>query len=423
VRIRPFICLLLALLFTLSIAPAHALEVRNVRFGIYQDKTRLVIDLDRNTDFRAFVLDNPMRMVIDLPSFEWTAGTIDQPQNAGVLAVRHGNLEGGTARIVFDMNRPVSIQNAFLLPQGQGKPVRLVIDFAGVPPSIFDKSKGTVFGELKSGAVPSQPQSRNNPDERMAGSQTLAPPPPVKPDRNNNERPRNEEKPVIVIDPGHGGVDPGASGAGLREKDVVLGLARALKKELEASGDYKVVMTRDSDVFIKLGNRVKFARDHDADLFISIHADSINNPGIGGASIYTLSETASDAQTAKLAARENKADLIAGIDLSVEDQDVANILVDLAMRDTMNQSKFFAGKLVSTLPSKGVRLLERPHRHAGFAVLKAPDVPSVLIEAGFMSNNSEAKRLNSSEHRTRFAKALHNGIDAYFDQVRKNGRI
>lgn len=405
--------LLIILTGLIGASPAHALQVRDVRFGVYEDKTRLVLDMDGPADFRAFVLDSPVRLVIDLPDFQWSAGTIDQPQNAGVLAVRHGMLEEGTARIVFDINRPISIQNAFVLPAGSGKPDRLVIDFAGVPPSIFKTTQGTIHGNL--GPTASRAKPTYNANERTAGLK--APEPQAKPQQ------QKFEKPTIIIDPGHGGVDPGASGAGLREKDVVLGLAKALRDELEASGNYRVKMTRETDVFIPLAGRVKFAREHEGDLFISIHADSINNPGVGGASIYTLSEKASDAQTAKLAARENKADLIAGIDLSVEDQDVANILVDLAMRDTMNQSKFFAGKLVTILPGGGVRLLERPHRYAGFAVLKAPDIPSVLIEAGFMSNNTEAKRLNTPEHRRRFAQALHKGIDAYFDQVRKNGRI
>jgi N-acetylmuramoyl-L-alanine amidase len=403
------------LLFSLCLGtPAHALEVGNVRFGVYQDKTRLVLDLDAPAEFRTFTLGNPVRLVIDLPEFGWNAGSVEQPQSAGVLAVRHGTVGEDNARIVFDMNRPISIQDAFLLPAGGGKPDRLVIDFANVPPSIFASTQGTIRGTLKQ--QEGAPEQNEEPQQSFEAAQNLAPPPAAKPSRSS------VEKPLIIIDPGHGGVDPGASGAGLKEKNVVLGLAKALRDELVNSGQYRVMMTRESDIFIPLAGRVKYARENEGDLFISIHADSINNPGVGGASIYTLSETASDAQTAKLAARENKADLIAGIDLSVEDQDVANILVDLAMRDTMNQSKFFASKLVGTLPNKGVRLLVRPHRYAGFAVLKAPDIPSVLVEAGFMSNNTEAKRLNSSEHRTRFAKALRSGIDAYFEQVRKSGR-
>lgn len=423
-----FLMILGTLIF--QITPASALDIRDVRFGVHGDKTRLVLDLSEPVDFRSFTLGDPVRLVIDLPTFTWSLGAVSQARKAGATAVRHGNLTAGISRIVFDMSQTIAIENAFTLPAAEGKPHRLVIDFSRVDATTFAQSKNIVFGNLNQNSAyenrPLQNQGSIPPAASSNDSSTnlefnAAPLPQNKP-APLMDKPR--EKPLIIIDPGHGGIDPGAVGTnGLREKDVVLGLARALKKELEDSGQYKVLMTRDKDIFIKLGDRVKFGRQAGGDLFISIHADSIPNPEVGGASIYTLSETASDAQTEKLAARENKADLIAGIDLSVEDQDVANILVDLAMRDTMNQSKFFAGKLVTTLPSNGLKLLERPHRFAGFAVLKAPDIPSVLIEAGFMSNNREAQRLNTNDHRTRFAKALHRGIDAYFEQVRKNQRL
>jgi N-acetylmuramoyl-L-alanine amidase len=192
---------------------------------------------------------------------------------------------------------------------------------------------------------------------------------------------------------------------------------------LENTGRYRVSLTRDKDIFIKLRDRVTIAREKQADLFISFHADSIEKGGVSGVSIYTLSEKASDAQSAKLAAQENRADLIAGIDLTVEDEDVANILVDLAMRDTMNQSNFFANKLVQNFKADSVKLLDSPHRSAGFAVLKAPDIPSVLIEAGFMSNKKEVEMLSSPSHRKKIAGSVRDAIEAYFEQVRKNQRI
>lgn len=383
-----------------------ALDVQSVRFGLYDNKTRLVLDMDHPSDFRVFVLSDPYRMVIDLPAFEWKAGNVQGPDQAGVTATRHGNLKPGISRIVFDLNRPVNIQKAFTLPAGQGKPDRLVIDFANTSASLFEQAKSQVHGNL-------------NPDTASSASQqaaAMAPPPPPKPGK--------EQKPLVIIDPGHGGIDPGAVGHNnLHEKTVVLNLAKELKRQLESSGEYRVKMTREGNTFIKLSDRVKFARKHGGDLFVSIHADSMENKSVRGASVYTLSEKASDAQTAKLAARENKADLIAGIDLSVEDKDVANILMDLAMRDTMNQSKFFANTLVEAFNQNGVKTLPRPHRYAGFAVLKAPDVPSVLVEAGFMSNKNEANQLNTSSHRSKIASALKKGIDRYFAQVRKNQRI
>ena len=383
---------------------AAALDVESVRFGVYQDKTRLVLDMDRPSPFRAFVLSAPYRMVIDLPSFEWNAGQVKGPDAAGVKATRHGNLQPGISRIVFDMNRAISIQNAFTLSRSGGKPDRLVIDFANVSPSVFEQVKNKVHGTLDTQKSIAQEVS------------TYTPPPPPPPGK--------EQKPLVILDPGHGGIDPGAIGAnGVHEKVVALSLAQELKKQLEASGKYRVKMTREKDVFIKLSDRVKFARKHGGDLFMSLHADSLRNANVRGASVYTLSEKASDAQTAKLAARENKADLIAGIDLNVEDKDVANILMDLAMRDTMNQSKFFANTLVDNFKSNSVRILERPHRYAGFAVLKAPDIPSVLVEAGFMSNKKEADLLNTTAHRKKIATALKKGVDRYFEQVRKNQRI
>ncbi len=398
--------LLFFLLAVFSPLQAFALNIESVRFGLYQEKTRLVLDLDRSSDFRAFVLSDPYRMVIDLPRFQWNAGETKAPQNGGVLATRHGNLKPGISRIVFDMNRPISIQKAFTLPRGAGKPDRLVIDFANVSPSIFQQVKSTIHGSLDT-----------NKTTQTAGL-NLAPPPAPKPQKDQNK------KPLIIIDPGHGGIDPGAVGpSNIHEKTVVLALAKELKRQLEASGGYRVILSRENDNFIKLTNRVKFARKHEGDLFISLHADSLQNKNVSGASVYTLSEKASDKQTAKLAARENKADLIAGIDLNVEDKDVANILVDLAMRDTMNQSKFFANTLVNTMKNNNVRVLESAHRYAGFAVLKAPDIPSVLVEAGFMSNRKEANLLNSDAHRKKLAGALKKGIDRYFDQVRKNQRI
>lgn len=399
----------IALIFVMTFVPgmAMALDVNSVRFGVYEDKTRLVLDLDQPADFRAFILSNPYRMVIDLPSFEWKSGQVTSHKNAGILATRHGNLQPGISRIVFDLNRPVSIQKAFKLPPSNGKPDRLVIDFTNISSSLFEKANKGVHGKLSPGNI----------SEKNRQAAVKAPQPPT-------SKPGKNKKPLIILDPGHGGIDPGAIGAnGVHEKRVALALAKELKKQLEASGKYRVKMTRETDIFIKLADRVKFARNHDGELFISIHADSLRNKSVSGASVYTLSEKASDAQTARLAARENKADLIAGIELEVEDEAVMDILIDIARRDTQNQSKFFANTLVDNFKSKNVRLLERPHRSAGFAVLKAPDIPSVLVEAGFMSNRKEAALLNTANHRKNIASALKKGVDRYFAQVRKNQRI
>ena len=387
-------------------AAAQSLRVDQVRVGAHPDKTRLVIDLSQSADFRTFILDDPHRLVVDLPSFEWrVSGAVQSDLIAGA---RTGRLQAGIDRLVFDLKAPVKVMSAFLLPRNDGLPDRLVIDVVRASAAEALASKDKIHGTLDTAAP-----SFLSTGDRTAGS---VPAPARKPSGA-------VVKPLIVLDPGHGGQDPGAvSRNNTYEKNITLAVARELKKQLEASGKYRVQLTRDKDVFIKLADRVRIAQRAKADLFISIHADSIDKGDVSGASVYTLSNTASDAQTARLAARENKADAIGGVDLSHEDKDVANILINLAMRDTMNQSKFFANTLVSSMNNGGIRMLQNPHRFAGFAVLKAPEIPSVLVEVGFMSNNREAAALSSESYRRTVAAALKSGIDGYFARVQKNNK-
>lgn len=402
-----------------------ALSVDSVRVGVHPDKTRLVFELDRAADFRVFTLSSPYRMVVDFPEFQWRAGGLSRIAGSSLRGLRQGRLENGVSRIVLDLERPVSVRSAFLLPRGPGKPDRLVIDFQAVSEAVFLGERNRILGTLAvSGGPPASLLSDILPSAGTPARTAAALSSPPLPERRPPppsavEKPRGE-KPLIVLDAGHGGVDPGAIGPGrILEKNVTLALARALRDRLLATGRYRVKMTRDSDVYLRLGERVAVARKHKADLFVSLHADSVNKAGVRGASIYTLSEKASDAQSARLAERENQSDLIAGVDLSVEDKEVASILVDLAMRETMNQSRFFANTVVTRMDSHGLDLLDNPHRFAGFAVLKAPDIPSVLIEAGFMSNANEARMLSQDAHRARIAGSLVAGIDAYFETVRR----
>jgi len=456
------------LLFGLAFAgtPAMALTVQDVRIGLHPDKTRLVFELDEMSRFRVVVLDNPWRLVVDLPAFEWQAGKISNPKTSSIATIRQGALEPGFSRIVVDLKEPVSVNDAFLLRKSADKPDRLVIDIARSTPAAWQKEKDKSFGLLETSgktvaaAIPppvrAQQQAPRAPEpetrqETAAGD--AAPPaapippfPPEKagiqqaavstmavPDRKPRQQPQaapsrpapdhEDGKPLIVIDPGHGGIDPGAIGAnGIFEKHIALSMGKELKRMLESTGRYEVMLTRDSDTYLRLYQRVDFTRANNADLFISLHADSIGKGEVRGASIYTLSEKASDDQTEKLAERENKADIIAGTDLSHEDEQVANILIDIAMRDTMNQSKFFANTVADSLDDHKIKILESPHRYAGFAVLKAPDVPSVLVELGFMSNKNEAQMLASPDYRQKIAQALVAGIDAYFETVRRNNR-
>lgn len=403
------------------------LDVNSLRIGAHPNKTRVVVELSNSADFRVFYLPSPPRVVIDLPSFSWKAGTQTFPASSPVKAVRQGPLQPGISRIVLETDNAVALQNAFIMPRSGAHPDRVVIDFSQAAGSAQQRSFGTLgtaqAGKIHSAAA-AQPKYNNEQVLRLPDSKPSAPP--AKPVAATPVVPVPDfkgKKPLIVIDPGHGGQDPGALAAnGHREKDVTLAAAKDLKKYLEDTGRYKVQLTRSTDVFIKLQDRVKISRRLGADLFISLHADSIDKPGVRGASVYTLSNTASDAQTAKLAARENRADLIAGVDLSHEDKEVADILIDLAMRDTMNQSKFFANTVVKKADTHGIDLLERPHRYAGFAVLKAPDTPSVLIEMGFMSNSKEAAQLSSPAYRKKLVTAIGTGIDAYFARVQKNAQ-
>ncbi len=411
-----WVCIFLCLAFWTT--QASALEINSVRFGKHPDKVRLVVDMDQISDFRVFALSSPYRIVIDLPNFTWHAGKTEYPSSVFVTSVRQGKLKDGISRIVFDLVQPVAIQGAFFLPRNEDRPNRLVIDYAAVDAVTFAAKKATIHGTLKTEDyahtnIPFNPT-------KIANGIPIPPPNTARPDQKAIQK-KAVRKPLIIIDPGHGGADPGAVGHNKAyEKHVVLSIAKELRKELQASGQYRVLLTREKDVFIKLKDRVKFARKHNGDLFISLHADSIQKRSVRGTSIYTISKKSSDAQTAALAKKENQADLIGGVGLDVEDKQVAFILGDFLMNETMNQSKFFANTLVTKLKSNGIRTLQNPHRYAGFAVLKAPDIPSILVETGFMSNKQEANLLKQKGHQQKIARAIRSGIDAYFEHAALN---
>lgn len=411
-------------LWLCAVSPARALTVKDIRFGTHPDKIRMVIELSDKVEFKAFTLASPDRMVVDLPHFEWQATTISKPAASHITDIRQGALTPDTSRIVFDLAKPVTIRSAFVLPSDQGRPNRLVLDFAVAGPQDVETGNHQTYGRLDSAAAAGAAPAVNQNIQTIPAlpAQTAAATTMTVPARKPSATAATpREKPLIIIDPGHGGVDPGAIGAnGLFEKHVTLAVAKELKRQLEATGHYRVKLTRSTDVYLKLYKRVAIARQNNADLFVSLHADSVAKGDAQGASIYTLSEKASDAQTARLAEKENRVDLIAGVDLTVEDEVVANILVDLAMRDTMNQSKFLANTMVGKLHGGNIRTLDNPHRYAGFAVLKAPDIPSILVEMGFMSSRKEARMLSQPDYQRKIARALVSGIDAYFRKVRAN---
>ncbi len=375
-------------------------EVLGVRAGRQiENVTRFVLDVSRKVEYHVFTLPDPYRVVIDFPDMEWKINkeALDRlvRDNPTIKGFRFGQFGQSGGRIVMEMSEPVSVKNSFVLSPMGPHPFRFVVDLAKTDHLSFMRESEA------------SKQAAAKPDPVL----NKVPPPPTTPPQA-----RKDTRKIIVIDPGHGGVDPGAiSVNGYHEKNLTLAISQELQRQLNATGRYKAVLTRNDDDFMALRERVTFARAAGADLFISIHADSHGEWETRGASVYTLSTEASDKEAAALAAKENKADIIGGLDLSRQDRDVASILIDLAQRETMNRSKIYAGMLVDEFDRANVALLpHRPHRSAGFAVLTAPDVPAVLLEVGYLSNKTDERALMQQSHRQKLARAIIKAADAFF---------
>lgn len=403
--------------------------VTDARVGAHESKTRIVLDLTDRVSYKVFTLTDPYRVVIDLPEVKWELAPSALPAKKGLVKkLRYGTFKPGNSRLVLECNGPASVNEIFVMQPIGGSGYRLVVDLAGQGHAEYVKSirqslrttaakppqnvsfvtpptEGITFAPAR---TPARPAKEDFAPPLTVGLAFF--PPPARP------RPRYDTR-IVVIDPGHGGVDPGARGVSyVHEKNITLAVSREVRKQLQSKGGYKVILTRDRDVFIRLRDRVAFARKLGADLFISIHADSMPNSRVRGASVYTLSENASDAEAAALAEQENKVDLIAHMDLSVETPEVANILLDLAQRESMNRSAQFAELLADEL-GRETRLLTNTHRFAGFAVLKAPDIPSVLVELGFLSNRKDAELLRQKSHQEKLAAGISRAVDKYFARV------
>ena len=352
-------------------------------------QTRFVLDLDKPIQHRAFVRTDPDQVVIDIPqvAFRLPAG-VGTAGRGLVKAFRYGLVMPGGSRIVMDLAGPAKIANSYLLDGANGQPPRLVLELVETDRATMER-------------LPLRPAVAEANAAVAAPATVPAAPKPADP------------RPVVVIDPGHGGPDNGTQSNGEMEKNLVLAFALALRDRLEKVGKYRVVMTRIDDTFIPLDDRVKVARSQSAALFVSIHADALprREGDAQGATIYTLSDKASDAEAERLAEAENKADAIGGVSLT-EEPVVADILIDLAQRETRTFSNRFARTLMGEMKTT-VRMHKHPLKSAGFRVLKAPDVPSVLVELGYVSNKGDLEHLVSEAWRSRTVGSMAQAIDVF----------
>ncbi|OUR78075.1 hypothetical protein A9Q83_08790 [Alphaproteobacteria bacterium 46_93_T64] len=390
-RFSETVLVIVGLCILVPVASAAISEVKAVRLGIHENKTRFVLEIDQKPEFRIFYLANPNRIVIDLQEVSWKTAKTGNRSRGIIDNYRYGLFRQGTSRIVLDVKKPVKILRQVILSPSEGKPYRFFIDVAQTDQSSFLKS-------VK--------ESRK---QQLASLPTIIQDIPV---------PTTNKKWTVVVDAGHGGIDPGAIGrSGVHEKSLTLKVAKKLRDLLRSNPRYRVVMTRDNDTFLSLRERVNVGRKYKGDLFISLHADSIGRADISGSTVYTLSENASDDEADELAKSHNKSDIIAGVDLEEQDDTVQDILIDLAQRETMNFSVKFAKLLIPEITSSGMKTGSRSHRFAGFRVLKAPDVPSVLVELGYLSNRHDEKLLKSTMGQKKLASSIYHAINKYFDSL------
>lgn len=371
------------------------LKASNFKMAGDATRVRVVLDFDQTFEPKFLLLRGPHRLVVDLPDTAFRIDPKSLKPRGLIRSVRYGTLTEGASRLVLAAKGPFAIDRMDVVADEGGKGFRLVVEISAASDREFDQA---LAGQaLTTGAT------------LAAG----------KSDRAGAPAERPAKRFTVVIDPGHGGIDGGAEGiGGAAEKNVTLTFALELKKALTDFGKYDVFLTRETDVFLPLDERVRIARQHEADLFISIHADTINRKGIRGATVYTVSDKASDAEAQATADRENLSDALAGVDVKQQDHEVADILVDLIRRETHTYSIRFARSLLDEL-SPAIELINNPHRSAGFKVLKAPDVPSVLVELGYLSNVKDEAALLDPNWRAKAVERIKSAIDLF--ATAKNG--
>ena len=407
-RLLPRLLVLFAALLGaagVAFAQQAAVVARSVNLQTAGELTRLVFELSAPITAKGHVLAQPDRVVIDLPEITFQIDPSKgrgpatpkpdprrrqmqtaQPLLGAVSSYRFGLVSPGKSRVVIDLAHPSRIARLISEPLPGGQGARLVIELG--------KTERSAFLAEAAKAAEARPASAVMPVGPGAAAGGL---------------------PIVVLDAGHGGIDAGAHALnGALEKDIVFDFARALAARLERSGQVKVVLTRDSDVFIALGERVRKARAAGAALFISIHADTLSYDGsVSGATVYTVSDRASDAEAARVAEKENQADIVAGLDGTEDQGDVSDILFDLTRRETRAFSHVFARTLVGYWQEIG-SLNKNPHRSAGFRVLKAPDVPSVLLELGYLSSKSDLASLTSPQWREKATELVAKAVEGFF---------
>ncbi|QHF47801.1 N-acetylmuramoyl-L-alanine amidase [Pseudomonas sp. S35] len=378
---RQLLNLLLASPFFVLPFTAHATQIRNARLWRSDDKLRLVFDLSGPVHYKTFSLTAPERLIIDL-SGAGLSGDFSQLElkNSGITAIRSGHFGKADTRIVLDLAAPMQL-NSFVLPPQDGQGHRLVLDLTSATQA-----------------------------PRQIVAQSTSPAEKAHPKRDI----------MVVVDPGHGGKDPGAIGSkGQREKDVVLSIAQLLAKRLKREKGFDVKLVRNDDFFVPLRKRVDIARQHKADMFISVHADAAPRLTACGASVYALSEGGATSATARfMAQRENGADLLGAttlLDLKDKDPMLAGVILDMSMSATIASSLQLGSSVLGSLQSI-TSLHQKRVEQAGFAVLKSPDVPSILVETGFISNARDAQRLVTARHQQAVADGLFDGLKNYFQK-------
>ena len=366
-------CALGLLLAMLSSQAARAVDVKGVRLWADPDNTRVVVDLSGSTQHSLQVLHNPERVVLDVPGARLLKSAHTAPASAGAVKhVRAAPGPAGTVRLVLDLSRPIQAKS-FLSKPNAHYGYRLVVDLGGAAAPRADK--------------------------------------PIK----IKHAPTDARDLIIAVDAGHGGEDPGAIGKnGTREKDVVLAIARELALKINAEPGMKAVLIRGGDYFVPLVERMRRARAQQADLFVSIHADSIRDRSIDGSSVYILSQRGASNEASRwLAERENASDLIGGVSLDDKDDLLASVLLDLSQSAAINASQIAAERVLHTLTQAG-EIRKYEVQRAGFVVLKSPDIPSMLVETAYISNPQEEQRLRAPAHQARLAAAIHQGVHDYF---------